>query len=77
MKNNVEALRKEELKKKITHLSTLLEVSAGYPQWFEYAHEQDRTIDELLKIIRNEPKPKQSFRTKLILWQINNLKKLL
>jgi hypothetical protein len=44
--------RKEELKKKISHLSTLMEVSEGYPQHDKYSRELDLVALELHDILK-------------------------
>lgn len=67
----MEAKTKEDLKHKIIHLSTLLEVSAGYPAWNEYNNEQEKTINELLAIIK--PDPKQSILKRIKIWLIKKL----
>lgn len=69
--NEVEVLKKEYLKKRIIRLSDLLEVSAGYPAWNEYNNEQEKTINELLAIIK--PDPKQSILKRIKIWLIKKL----
>jgi hypothetical protein len=44
--------RKEELKKKISHLSTLMEVSEGYPAYNEYSKEFDLVALELHDVLQ-------------------------
>lgn len=44
--------QKEELKKKISHLSTLMEVSEGYPQYNEYSRELDLVALKLHDVLK-------------------------
>lgn len=67
----MKAKTEENLKKQIVHLSTLLEVSEGYPAWKEYDRQQDETIKKLVELKR--PKQKQTLKKRFKLWLIKKL----
>ena len=67
----MEAKTKEELKKEIIKLSTLIEVSEGYPACQTYTKKQDEKIQELLAIIK--PEPKQTLSKRIKIWLIKKL----
>lgn len=61
----------KDLINEISHLSTLIEVSKGYPACQVYSQRHDEKIRELVVLVT--PKPKITLKKRFKLWLIKQL----
>ena len=72
--NEIEIFKKEYLIGKVLHLDKLKDISEGYAKHDVYQAEQNKTVDELVTLIKNEPVPlMKRIKIKIINWLISKL----